>query len=93
MTTLPMLSFAIECVSNVWGIASNPYNNEFSSGGSSGGSAGGVAIRCLPIAIGSDLAGSIRIPASFCGVYAFKPSNLRISKRGVLGVNEFSNLT
>ncbi len=52
----------------------NPHHPEYSAGGSSGGSAAAVAAMLCPLALGSDGAGSIRIPASFCGVVGLKPS-------------------
>lgn len=42
-----------------------------------------IAARCVPIAIGTDIGGSVRIPAGFCGVYGFKPTQTRCSTRGV----------
>jgi amidase len=57
----------------------NPWNLEHSAGGSSGGSAAAVAAELLPIAHGTDGAGSIRIPAAFCHVYGIKPSRGRVN--------------
>lgn len=56
----------------------NPTNPAYTAGGSSGGSAAAVAAGYCPIAIGTDAAGSIRVPAAFCGVVGFKPSMGRV---------------
>ena len=57
------------------GITRNPWNPRLTSGGSSGGSAAGVAAGYAPVAHGTDASGSVRIPASACGILGFKPTN------------------
>lgn len=57
----------------------NPWNRDHTAGGSSGGSGAAVAAGLLPIAHGSDGAGSVRIPSSFCHLYGFKPSRGRVA--------------
>lgn len=66
----------------------NPHNHEYSPGGSSSGSAAAVAAGHVPLAIGSQTGGSVIRPASFCGVYGFKPSRGLMSRRGVLQTSE-----
>jgi aspartyl-tRNA(Asn)/glutamyl-tRNA(Gln) amidotransferase subunit A len=58
----------------LYGNGYNPWNNQYTSGGSSGGSAAAVGAGLVPVAIGSDIGGSIAVPASFCGVIGLKPS-------------------
>jgi Asp-tRNA(Asn)/Glu-tRNA(Gln) amidotransferase A subunit family amidase len=62
----------------------NPHNPEHTPGGSSSGSAAAVAAGMVPVAIGTQTNGSVIRPASFCGVYGYKPSHGLISRHGVL---------
>ena len=77
-TTTPEFAYAGFTDSPLWGITRNPWNPDLTPGGSSGGSGVAVATGCVPIAEGSDMGGSVRIPASFCGIAGLKPSFGRI---------------
>ena len=66
----------------------NPHNNKFIAGTSSTGSAIAVSCGALPVAIGTQTAGSIIRPASFCGVYGFKPTFGSIDRTGILKNND-----
>jgi aspartyl-tRNA(Asn)/glutamyl-tRNA(Gln) amidotransferase subunit A len=74
----PEFSVAPFTHSRLWGVTRNPWNLDFSPGGSSGGSAAALAAGSATLATGSDIGGSIRIPASFCGVVGFKPPYGRV---------------
>lgn len=67
-----------------YGLTRNPWQPEFGVGGSSGGAAAAVAAGLCVAAIGTDSLGSIRIPASHCGVFALKPTHGEISARGLV---------
>jgi len=72
-TATPEFSCAPWTHSKLWGITRTPWNRRYSCGGSSGGSAASLAAGTSTLASGSDIGGSIRIPASMCGVVGFKP--------------------
>jgi Asp-tRNA(Asn)/Glu-tRNA(Gln) amidotransferase A subunit family amidase len=77
-TNSPVMGFRGVCDNYLFGPSRNPFNVAKNTGGSSGGSAGAVADGLLPLAEGTDGGGSIRIPASWCGVYGYKASFGRV---------------
>lgn len=72
-TATPEYSCAGVTWSRLWGVTRNPWNSEMTPGGSSGGSAASLALGSTALATGSDIGGSIRIPASCCGLVGYKP--------------------
>ncbi|KAG0137617.1 amidase signature domain-containing protein [Tuber indicum] len=82
-TSVPSGLMSGETVNNIVGYTWNPKNRLLSSGGSSGGEGALIAIRGSPMGVGSDLAGSIRIPAGATGIFGLKPSCGRLPYKNV----------
>jgi aspartyl-tRNA(Asn)/glutamyl-tRNA(Gln) amidotransferase subunit A len=78
------MAYGITSANPHFGAVANPWNAAHSPGGSSGGSGTAVAVGMVYAAMGSDTGGSIRIPASFCGVVGLKPTYGRVSRFGAL---------
>jgi len=91
-TNTPELGWKGDSGNRVFGPSYNPWNLERTPGGSSGGGAAAVAAGLGPLAQGSDGAGSIRIPAAFCGIFGFKPSYGLVPQYPPSAVGDLSHL-
>jgi amidase len=83
-TNLPTLASGIQTNNPVFGRTNNPWDLSRTPGGSSGGAAAAISARLTYLELGSDIGGSIRIPAHFCGVYGLKSTGGRVSGKGHL---------
>jgi aspartyl-tRNA(Asn)/glutamyl-tRNA(Gln) amidotransferase subunit A len=91
-TLTPEFSIAFWTSSRLWGITRNPWNRDYDVSGSSGGSGAALAAGMTPLATGSDIGGSIRAPASCCGVVGFKPTYGRIPLPAPYGLDHWCHL-
>src|SRR5437763_1780168 len=81
-TNVPEMAIPYECENPVFGRTNNPHDLSKTSGGSSGGEAAAIRACLSPVGLGSDLSGSIRVPAHFCGIVGLKPTTERVSCAG-----------
>ena len=94
ITNMPVLAMDVQTFNPIYGRTNNPWDLSRTPGGSTGGGAAAVASGMTPLTIGSDLAGSIRIPADFCGVYGIKPTENFISGYGIFpGISDIKKRT
>ena len=83
-TNTPVYASDWQTYNSLYGTTNNPWDLTRTPGGSSGGSAAAVAAGITALEIGADIGGSIRVPASFCGVFAHKPAYGLVSQRGLV---------
>lgn len=94
-TNVPQTMMTADSDNNIFGRTLNPNNVSLTAGGSSGGEGALIALRGSVLGVGTDIAGSIRIPSSCCGIYGFKPSCDRVpyagqqspAPRGMVGIS------
>ena len=90
-TTTPEFCLSGTTASRIWGITRNPHNLEFTPGGSSGGTGASLAAGTTTLGTGTDIGGSIRIPASCCGIVGLKASYGRIPEIPVFNLDFYSH--
>ncbi|KAK4702147.1 amidase, partial [Phenoliferia sp. Uapishka_3] len=87
-TNVPQTLLCDETINHIFGRVLNPWNTTLTAGGSSGGEAALLALKGSPLGIGTDLGGSIRKPASFCGLYSLRPTPGRLPYSGASNIFE-----
>jgi len=83
-TNVPLMGADKQSYNSVYGTTNNPWDPGRTPGGSSGGSAAALAAGYVSLELGTDLDGSLRVPASFCGVFAHKPTHGIVPLRGIV---------
>jgi amidase len=83
-TNVPVMLTDYQSNNPIFGRTKNPWKSERTPGGSSGGAAAALACGMTPFEIGTDLSGSIRIPAHFCGLFGLKPTEQRVPLTGLI---------
>ena len=83
-TNVPEMLADYQTSNRIFGRSNNPWNVERTPGGSSGGAAAAVASGMTPFEVGTDMSGSIRLPGHFCGLFALKPTEARVSLAGLI---------
>ncbi len=92
-SNLHELVFGITSNNKHFGAVKNPYNTACFAGGSSGGNGAAISARLVPVGIGTDTGGSIRIPAALTGIYGYRPSVGRFSCQGVVPMSKTKDTT
>jgi amidase len=90
-TNIPVALGDWQADSPIYGRTNNPWDLRRSPGGSTGGGGAALALGMTPLEIGSDIGGSIRVPAAFCGVYGHRPSETAIPREGSFPLAELPN--
>lgn len=82
LTNVPQCMMSLGCSNPIYGSTTNPFDSTRSPGGSSGGEGALISLRGSPLGIGTDVGGSVRVPAHFCGIFALKPTVARMAQGG-----------
>ncbi len=90
-TNIPVALGDWQADSPVYGRTSNPWDLDRTPGGSTGGGAAALAAGLTPLEIGSDIGGSIRVPAAYCGVYGHRPSDTALPRAGAFPLADLPN--
>ncbi|KAF9871119.1 fatty-acid amide hydrolase [Colletotrichum karsti] len=82
-TNEPQSVMHLDCSNPIYGTTVNPHNRNLTSGGSSGGEGASLGLRCAVLGIGTDIGGSVRVPAAFCGSYGLRTTAMRNPYKGI----------